>query len=115
MPMYATDDTLRRLTAASIAIGAMLAVPQTQAGELDGGSCGARSRVVAGLEQVFGERQQGLELAAQGTLMELFASSEEGTWTLLRSMPDGQSCIVASGRGALPESVLPSSPAAFAL
>lgn len=62
-------------------------------------SCSQRSRVVSGLDQLFGEIKRGEATARDKTVMEFFSSRSNGTWTLLRTLPDGQSCIVASGRG----------------
>jgi hypothetical protein len=31
-------------------------------------------------------------------VMEIYASEETGTWTILVTRPDGQACLIAAGR-----------------
>ncbi len=38
-------------------------------------------------------------LAANNGVVEVFASPETGTWTIIVTLPDGQTCLVASGEG----------------
>lgn len=62
-----------------------------------GAVCGPRSDVIEVLESRWGESQQSLGFAAGGNVLEMWASTETGTWTTLITRPDGQACIVASG------------------
>ena len=45
-----------------------------------------------------------LGLASNGNLMEVFASGLGETWTLVMSMPNGISCVVAAGESWTPGS-----------
>ena len=63
------------------------------------GQCATRDRVVATLATKYGETRHGIGLAANNTVMELFASTTTGTWTITITMPSGVTCMVASGQG----------------
>ena len=60
-------------------------------------SCAPHDRAVKQLEKQFGEKVFGRGLAANGKRMiELFVS-ENGSWTMLISGPNGRSCVMAIG------------------
>ena len=59
-------------------------------------ACNTREEVVKALGQQFGEYPVIRGLTQAGQLMEMFASGE-GTWTLILSLPTGQSCLIANG------------------
>jgi len=60
--------------------------------------CGPHDDVKAGLARNYSERPVAIGLAANNTLMGLYAS-DSGSWTLTVTMPDGTTCLVASGQG----------------
>ena len=64
--------------------------PQTLA------QCAPREQVLATLSDRYGESRRAIGLAANATVMELFAS-ETGSWTMTVTLPDGIVCLVASG------------------
>lgn len=61
--------------------------------------CARHADVVDTLAQDYGETRRSQGIAANNTLMELFASDATGTWTLTVTTPDGTTCLVASGEG----------------
>ncbi|WP_309664037.1 hypothetical protein [Tabrizicola sp.] len=61
--------------------------------------CAPRADVIEGLAQNYGETRRSLGIAANSTVMELFAADATGTWTLTVTTPDGMTCLVASGMG----------------
>ena len=61
--------------------------------------CGPRSAVLDHLGQKYGESRRSIGIAANNTVMAVFASPTSGSWTILVTMPDGVSCLVASGQG----------------
>jgi hypothetical protein len=61
--------------------------------------CGPRDLVLQSLADRYGETRRSLGLAGPTQVMELFASDETGTWTITLTMPDGVTCMVASGQG----------------
>ena len=61
-------------------------------------ACVTRDDATERLENKFQEKAVGRGLATSGKqMLELFVS-DKGSWTLLVSHPNGQSCIVASGK-----------------
>ena len=69
-------------------------------------NCAARELVVDRLESGYGEAFAGGGLQDSTRILEVWASEEEGTWTILMTRADGTSCVVASGtdwREGLPE------------
>jgi len=94
----------------SLAVGAILVTVQN--GFAQGSrNCAARETVVNHLTERFGESRQSIGLGANNAVVETFASPETGTWTITVTMPNGMTCVVASGQAfeTLAEDVLPSS------
>jgi hypothetical protein len=61
-------------------------------------NCGARDTVVERLASKYGESRQSIGMAPRGRVVEVFASQETGTWTITVTMPNGMTCLVASGQ-----------------
>lgn len=61
-------------------------------------NCAPRDIVVERLADGFGESRQSIGLGAQGAVVEVFASTETGTWTITVTTPTGMTCLVASGQ-----------------
>jgi hypothetical protein len=59
-------------------------------------ACNTRDQVVKALGEQFDEVPVANGVTQGGQLMEVFASTQ-GTWTLILSLPTGQSCLVANG------------------
>lgn len=74
-----------------------------------GRNCAPREVIVGQLTDRYGETRQSIGIAANNMVMELFASSQTGTWTIAVTNVAGISCLVASGQAfealteALPE------------
>jgi hypothetical protein len=62
-------------------------------------NCAAHDVVVERLADGYGESRQSMGLAANNAIVEVFASSETGTWTITVTAPGGPTCLVASGDG----------------
>ena len=60
--------------------------------------CGGHDDVIAGLTQAFQQRQIGYGVVGQAAIVEIYVSTS-GTWTLLITDVNGQSCILAIGEG----------------
>lgn len=58
--------------------------------------CGKRADIVNRLDSGFSEQPRSAGLAADGNLVEVFAS-EKGTWTIIYTKPGGLTCLVAVG------------------
>ncbi len=80
----------------TIGLGIMvLAAQQVQA---QGRNCAPRADVLQRLAETYGETRRGIGIARQGAVMELFASDQSGSWTITVTLPDGMTCLVASGQ-----------------
>ena len=55
-------------------------------------------RFVSNTADRYGETRQALGLAQQGAVIEMFASETSGSWTITVTMPNGTTCLVASGQ-----------------
>ncbi len=59
--------------------------------------CVARVDLVQQLSRKYAEQPMAMGLASDGRVMELFTSKDGETWTLVRIMPNGTSCMMAGG------------------
>ena len=60
-------------------------------------ACGTRDAVVAQLGDKYGEARHGGGLAGPTAIFEVWASEETGTWTILKTTPNGLTCVMAVG------------------
>ena len=60
-------------------------------------ACAPREQAVEYLADTYGETRRGIGMSSDGTLMEVFAAEDSGTWTIAVTRPDGTMCMVASG------------------
>lgn len=74
-------------------------------------NCAPRDAVLQRLAERYGESRRSIGLAPQGRVVEVFASGDSGSWTITVTLPNGVTCLVASGQAfealdeALPEGV----------
>lgn len=87
-----------RKTPLAIAAAAAVTVMATGSQAQVQATCADRDKVVDRLSTNFGETRQSLGLGANNSVMEVFASDETGTWTITVTMPNGQTCLLASGQ-----------------
>lgn len=67
-----------------------------------GGQCGPRDAVVSHLATKYSETRRSVGLAANNTVMEVYASAETGSWTITVTTAQGMTCMVASGQNFQP-------------
>lgn len=93
---------------ATTALAALLACPAYAAP-----NCAPRDNVIERLEGRYGESRQGIGVARQGAVMEIFANTETGSWTIVVTLPTGMACLVATGQSYenLSETVVEGDPA----
>lgn len=60
-------------------------------------NCGKYEDAVKLLQESYGETRQTVGLASNGAMVEMFASVETGTWTILVTIPGGPTCLAAEG------------------
>ena len=61
--------------------------------------CHSYSEIARQLGDRYREEQVAAGLQNDGTLLQVFASKDGDTWTVLSTSPDGTACVVAAGRG----------------
>lgn len=86
----------KNIFALSLAVGATLIAVQNA--NAQGSRCAPREMVVDRLAEGFGESRRSVALGANNAVVETFASTETGTWTITVTMPNGMTCVVASGQ-----------------
>jgi hypothetical protein len=59
--------------------------------------CGKRDAIVAKLEQKYGETRRSFGLQQGRGLVEIWASERTGSWTILVTRTNGQTCLIAAG------------------
>ncbi len=59
--------------------------------------CSDHAAIAQNLAATFGETLQSIGLAANNTVVEIYAS-EAGSWTITVSTAEGQTCLVAAGQ-----------------
>lgn len=60
-------------------------------------NCADRTMVVDRLADKYGESRQSVGVAANNSMVEVFANGGTGSWTIIVTQPDGRACMVASG------------------
>lgn len=61
--------------------------------------CAERRAIERQLAAGYGEAPVSAGVRSDGSLLQVFASSESGSWTLVSVAPDGLACVLAVGRG----------------
>ncbi|MGR3270905.1 hypothetical protein DU478_02820 [Thalassococcus profundi] len=80
-------------------LASLLAIPATAPPALAAtAQCAPRERVVERLASTYGETRQSIGLGANNAVIEVFASTESGTWTITVTTTEGLTCLVASGQ-----------------
>ena len=87
---------LAQMLALSLGFAALILATR-QAGAT--GTCAPRAGVLAQLAQTYGETRRSLGVAGPQAVVEVFANTATGTWTITATLPDGTMCLVASGQG----------------
>ncbi len=85
----------RRILITSVLILGMAAVgPPDAQSQM---ACGTRDSVVAKLGEKYGEVRRGGGLTGSTAIFEIWASEATRTWTILKTTPNGMTCIMAVG------------------
>ena len=83
---------------ALVAASGLIALTSGVASAQNTQNCAPREAVVDRLASGYGETRQSMGLGANNHVVEVFASNETGTWTITVTMPNGLTCLVASGQ-----------------
>ena len=60
-------------------------------------NCGQRNTVLEYLSSKYAEKPIAMGIAANGGLIEVLTSTEGTTFTIIVTMPEGETCMVAAG------------------
>ena len=82
----------------TLGLAAIAPAAQGQTLAQDTTHCAPRDRVVERLAGTYGETRRSIGLGANNAVMELFASDASGSWTITVTLPNGLTCLVASGQ-----------------
>ncbi|MFT6774577.1 MAG: hypothetical protein ACJA1L_002290, partial [Paracoccaceae bacterium] len=77
----------------AVALGAAAPTPAAAEGD----QCGARDRIVERLRSKYGESQRGAGILQGQRVVEVWASDDSGSWTIVVTLPDGSTCLLAAG------------------
>ena len=83
----------------AVLTGCLAALPALAQSSGQGPRCAPRAQVLDLVETRLSESRRAIGLTSAQTVMELYASDETGSWTLVVTLPSGLSCLVATGRG----------------
>jgi hypothetical protein len=89
------------MAARPVILGAAFVLAQMAGPAPAGGQalpCGARAKVVWHLADKYREAPVAIGVSVRGQLLEIFASPDGTTWTILMTTADKISCAVAAGR-----------------
>ena len=86
------------LAGSALFTAAMILAATTAKAEPAPRNCGPHAQVVERLAEGYGESPVGLGLASNGTAVQVFANLDTGTWTITTTVPQGITCLVASGQ-----------------
>ena len=81
-----------------LALVTALAMVAFAAGAEAGPACGKRDDVLAQLSERYHEAPVGIGVAGNGGLIELLTASTGSTWTLIITVPNGPTCLLAAGQ-----------------
>lgn len=84
--------------AKTLALAALAALAFAATANAQSRNCADRDRIVERLATGYGETRQTVGIGSDNTLVEVFASLETGTWTIVVTRAGGPSCLVASGQ-----------------
>ena len=59
--------------------------------------CSQRALVLTTLSDKYSEKPVAMGLASNGGVLEVLSNGEGSTWTIIVTMPNGTSCMVAAG------------------
>ena len=77
-------------------------VPVLTSGSLEAAAqsaCSPRTDVLGHLAKKYGEAPVAIGVTNKGGLVEVLTTGDGDTWTIIVSMPNGTSCMVAAGEG----------------
>ncbi len=84
----------RSASALVILVGLAATAPPAAAAQ---SVCANRDIIITRLQQDYSEAPSAIGMADNGAVIEVLATKDGTTWTILMTTPDGVSCVVATG------------------
>lgn len=85
--------------AASAALLACVSVSTAAQAQVANPPCSPRQAIIDRLASKYSETAVAIGMASNGGVVEVLAAREDAsTWTIIVTMPDGMSCMLASGQ-----------------
>ena len=81
----------------ALAAAALLAPAAAQAQGSNSAPCGKRDEMLAHLSQKYSEKPVAMGLATNGSVVEVLSSKSSGSFTIVYTMPNGMTCLMAAG------------------
>jgi hypothetical protein len=81
-----------------LAVAPLIAASAASAADPTEQLCDKREKILQTLEHQYGELEVGYGVTMDGALLELATAKDGVTWTLVRTAPTGESCLVAAGQ-----------------
>lgn len=81
----------------TLGLGIAAILLTVQGARADTLTCIERATLMTRLAELYGESRQMVGLAGPDGIVEVFASPETGSWTLIVTRPDGIACLLAAG------------------
>ena len=89
--------SLKGLKWATCAVAGAMVFTVVSASAAGPNLCTKRTSMISALSNKYEEQRRGMGVASRAGVMEFYVS-QKGTWTMLMTLPNGMSCIVAAGR-----------------
>jgi hypothetical protein len=89
---------MRQISLIAAAIAALTTTVSMAAAAHAETACFPRTDLVEHLARNFHEEPTAIGVADNGSLLEVFASKDGETWTVAVSLPNGTTCLVATGQ-----------------
>ncbi|MCF6231962.1 MAG: hypothetical protein L3J36_02480 [Rhodobacteraceae bacterium] len=87
------------MTVVNLAVGlTVMVLAASQAAAEGNRNCAPREIVLERLAEKYGETRQSIGLGANNAVVEVFASTNTGSWTITVTTTNGLTCLVASGQ-----------------
>ena len=80
-------------------IVALIVVESAQLAAAESMKCTERTAAIRHLQGKFSESPVAMGLTNTGTVLEVLTSNAGESWTILVTMPNGTSCLIAAGEG----------------
>src|SRR5262245_35438858 len=85
----------RSSLASTLTVASLLAAPSAALAQQQ--TCGPRAQIVQKLGDEYKENQQAIGYVNESAVLEIFVSAT-GTWTILATGTDGNSCLLSAGK-----------------